>query len=284
MEDPQMSSRLPLPTLIGRRARVAGLAPGRVHLVGAGPGDPDLLTLRAARLLAQADVVVYDNLVSPDVMDLVAPAAQRIYAGKQRARHSMPQESINALLVRLAREGRNVVRLKGGDPFVFGRGGEEMQALVEAGIEVEVVPGITAACGVSCYAGIPLTHRDCAQACVFVTGHLQDGTAGLDWAALARPRQTLVIYMGLGALDEICTRLVAHGMGADMPAAVVEKGTTLDQRVVTGTLTDLAGRVAASGLESPCLIIVGEVVRLRDTLAWFGPAQGVVGAELAFSA
>ena len=305
-----MNSPVDLPALIARRIRPDGAGPGRVYLVGAGPGDPDLLTLRAARLLAQAEVVVYDNLVSPDVMDLVAPTAQRIYAGKQRDRHSMPQESINALLVRLARQGRTVVRLKGGDPFIFGRGGEEMQSLAEAGIAVEVVPGITAACGVSCYAGIPLTHRDCAQACVFVTGHMKappgdrqrspppegesqawggpaldsDGTTGLDWVALARPRQTVVIYMGLGALDEICTQLVAHGMGAEMPAAVVEKGTTLDQRVVTGNLGNLASRVAAGGLESPCLIIVGEVVRLRDSLAWFGPAQGLVAQELAFSA
>jgi uroporphyrin-III C-methyltransferase len=274
-----MNTLVDLPTLIARRARPDGVVPGRVFLVGAGPGDPDLLTLRAARLLAQAEVVVYDNLVSPDVMDLVAPAAQRIYAGKQRDHHSMSQHEINALLVRLARQGRTVVRLKGGDPFIFGRGGEEMQALAEAGITVEVVPGITAACGVSCYAGIPLTHRDHAQACVFVTGHLQDGSAGLDWAVLARPRQTLVIYMGLGALDEICAQLVAHGMSPEMPAAVVEKGTTLDQRVVSGTLRDLAPRVAASGLESPCLIIVGEVVRLRESLAWFGPQE-----ELAFSA
>ncbi|HEY8710041.1 MAG TPA: uroporphyrinogen-III C-methyltransferase [Burkholderiaceae bacterium] len=305
-----MNSAVDLPALIARRAGPHGVAPGRVYLVGAGPGDPDLLTLRAARLLAQAEVVVYDNLVSPEVMDLVAPTAQRIYAGKQRDRHSMPQESINALLVRLTRHGRTVVRLKGGDPFIFGRGGEEMQALAEAGIAVEVVPGITAACGVSCYAGIPLTHRDYAQTCVFVTGHMKalpgdrqrspppegasqawggpaldsDGTTGLDWVALARPRQTVVIYMGLGALDEICTQLVAHGMGAEMPAAVVEKGTTLDQRVVTGNLGNLASRVAAGGLESPCLIIVGEVVRLRDSLAWFGPAQGLVAQELAFSA
>jgi uroporphyrin-III C-methyltransferase len=279
-----MNTLVDLPGLFARRDRHASPEQGRVYLVGAGPGDPELLTVRAARLLANAEVVVYDNLVSPDVMDLVSPSAQRIYAGKQRDRHTMPQESINAMLVRLARQGRNVVRLKGGDPFIFGRGGEEMQVLAEAGIAVEVVPGITAACGVSCYAGIPLTHRDHAQVCVFATGHLQNGSAGLDWAALARPRQTVVIYMGLGALEEICAQLVAHGMGADMPAAVVEKGTTLDQRVVTGTLTDLAARVAASGLESPCLIIVGEVVRLRESLAWFGPAQGIVGEELAFSA
>ena len=258
--------------------------PGIVYLVGAGPGARDLLTLRAQRLLGEADVIVHDRLVSSDVLDMARRDAERIHVGKRRAEHCLPQAEINALLVRLGQEGRRVVRLKGGDPFIFGRGGEEMQALAAAGIAVEVVPGITAACGVSCYAGIPLTHRDHAQSCVFVTGHLQDGTTGLDWAALARPRQTVVIYMGLGALGEICTQLVAHGMGADMPAAVVEKGTTLDQRVVTGTLRDLAARVATSGLASPCLIIVGEVVRLRDSLAWFGPAQDLVGAELAFNA
>lgn len=305
-----MNSPFDLPALIARRARPDGGGPGRVYLVGAGPGDPDLLTLRAARLLAQADVVVYDNLVSPDVMDLVAPGAQRVYAGKQRDRHSMPQESINALLVRLARLGRTVVRLKGGDPFIFGRGGEEMQALAQAGVAVEVVPGITAACGVACYAGIPLTHRDHAQTCVFVTGHTKappgerdrsprpeaasrarrgpaldpQGTTDLDWAALARPRQTVVIYMGLGALDEICTQLVAHGMGAEMPAAVIEKGTTPEQRVVTGNLGNLASLVAARGLESPCLIIVGEVVRLRESLAWFEPAQAMAGEALTLSA
>jgi uroporphyrin-III C-methyltransferase len=279
-----MNSLVDLPTLIARRDRHPANDQGRVYLVGAGPGDAELLTLRAARLLASADVVVYDNLVSTDVMDLVAPGAQRIYAGKQRARHTMPQESINALLVRLARQGRQVVRLKGGDPFIFGRGGEEMQTLIAAGVAVEVVPGITAACGVSCYAGIPLTHRDHAQACLFVTGHLQDGSTGLDWEALARPRQTVVIYMGLGSLGEICAQLVAHGMSAQMPVAVIEKGTTPEQRVVSGTLCDLPTRVADAGLASPCLIIVGEVVRLRDSLAWFGPQPDTVTEALAASA
>jgi uroporphyrin-III C-methyltransferase len=242
---------------------------GRVFLVGAGPGDPDLLTLRAARLLAQADVVVYDHLVGDGVLELINAEAERIYVGKERNHHSMAQGDINALLVRQARQGRQVVRLKGGDPFVFGRGGEELQVLAEHGVAFEVVPGITAACGVASYAGIPLTHRDYAQSCLFVTGHLKDGSCNLDWPALARPRQTVVIYMGLGGLADICAQLIAHGVAPSMPAAVVQQGTTLDQRVVAATLSDLHERVAEAGLQSPCLIIVGEVVRLHDQLAWF---------------
>lgn len=243
--------------------------PGKVFLVGAGPGDPDLLTLRAARLLAQADVVVHDHLVSPEVLELIGESAERIYVGKQRNHHTLTQEDINELLVRLARLGRGVIRLKGGDPFVFGRGGEEMEVLAAAGIPFEVVPGITAACGVSSYAGIPLTHRDHAQSCVFVTGHLKDGSAELDWEGLARPRQTVVIYMGLSGLAQICSQLTLHGLPGHTPAAVVQQGTTIDQRVVVGTLSDLADRVAEEGLRSPCLTIVGEVVRLREKLEWF---------------
>ncbi|MDH4061491.1 MAG: uroporphyrinogen-III C-methyltransferase [Aquincola sp.] len=242
---------------------------GTVHLVGAGPGDPELLTLRAARLLAQADVVVYDHLVGAGVLELLGPQAERVYVGKQRDHHSVPQDQINSLLVQLAREGRRVVRLKGGDPFVFGRGGEELQVLAEAGVAFEVVPGITAACGVAAYAGIPLTHRDHAQSVVFVTGHLKDGSCELDWEALARPRQTVVIYMGLSGLAMICERLAAHGLGADWPAAVVSSGTLSDQRVVVATLGTLGAEVAREGLTSPCLTIVGEVVRLRGELAWF---------------
>jgi uroporphyrin-III C-methyltransferase/precorrin-2 dehydrogenase/sirohydrochlorin ferrochelatase len=252
---------------------------GKVYLVGAGPGDPDLLTLRAARLLAETDAIVYDHLVSPAVLDLAARAAERIYAGKQRSRHTMAQDQINELLVRLALQGKHVVRLKGGDPFVFGRGGEEIEALAERSIPFEVVPGVTAACGVSSYAGIPLTHRDHAQSCLLVTGHLKDGTADLDWAALARPRQTVVIYMGLGALAAICRELVAHGASAETPNAVVQQGTTREQRVVTGTLRSMPARAERSGLRSPCIIIVGDVVRLHDKLAWFEPETATEAAD-----
>lgn len=242
---------------------------GMVYLVGAGPGDPELLTLRTAKLLAKADVVVCDHLIGDGILDMVSTTAERIYVGKQKSRHTVPQEGINALLVRLARQGRQVVRLKGGDPFIFGRGGEEAEALVAEGIPFEVVPGITAASGVACYAGIPLTHRDYAQSCTFTTGHLKDGNLNLDWENLAHARQTVVIYMGLGALPEISRQLIAHGRAANIPSAVIEQGTTCRQRVVTGTLATIPALVAAKGMESPCLIIVGEVVALRDKLQWF---------------
>ena len=240
---------------------------GKVFLVGAGPGDAELLTLRAARLLAAADVVVYDQLVGPDVLALIGAQAERVYVGKQRSRHSLPQAQINALLLRLAAAGREVVRLKGGDPFVFGRGGEELQALAAAGVPFEVVPGITAACGVAACSGIPLTHRDHAQSCVFVTGHLKDDGCDLDWPALARPRQTVVIYMGLSGLQHICAQLVAHGLPPFWPAAVVSSGTLPGEQVVCATLATLPEAVACAGLKSPCLTIVGEVVRLHDELA-----------------
>jgi uroporphyrin-III C-methyltransferase/precorrin-2 dehydrogenase/sirohydrochlorin ferrochelatase len=253
------------------KAELSPPAPGtgRVYLVGAGPGDPDLLTLRAVRLLQQTQAIVYDHLVSPEVLDYVSPDALRIYAGKRRNAHTLRQEEINALLVKLAREGKHVVRLKGGDPFIFGRGGEELETLAAHGISFEVVPGVTAASGVSSYAGIPLTHRDYAQSCLFVTGHLKDGSANLDWPSLVRPRQTVVIYMGLGGLPEICRQMMAHGASAELPIAVVQNGSLETQRVVTGTLANMAERVAQAGLLSPCLTLIGEVVKLHDTLAWF---------------
>jgi uroporphyrin-III C-methyltransferase len=264
-------------------ARVAHMlsrlqAPGRVTLVGAGPGEPDLLTVRAVKVLQAAQVVLYDNLVSDAILALVAQGAERIYVGKEDRRHTMPQEAITELLVRIAQSGRPVVRLKGGDPYVFGRGGEEAQALAEAGIPFEVVPGITAAQGVSAYAGIPLTHRDHAASVVFATGHSKEGGDEPDWAALARPRQTVVFYMGVGALPRICQQLVAHGLRADTPAAVIERATTAQQRVVTGTLLTLPAIAAARAVAAPALIVVGSVVSLHRTLNWYEPVA-VAGAE-----
>ncbi|PTD96680.1 uroporphyrinogen-III C-methyltransferase [Pseudothauera lacus] len=259
---------MPLPELAKVRP---GPQCGHVYLVGAGPGDPELLTLRGARLVAGADAVVYDNLVSPLVVDLAPPEAERIYVGKKAADHTLPQDEINALLIRLAQGGRRVVRLKGGDPFIFGRGGEEMEALVTAGITVEVVPGVTAAAGIAAYAGIPLTHRDHAQSVVFATGFLKDGALELDWPMLARPAQTLVIYMGISRLAEICARLIEHGLPAGTPAAVIERGTTARQRIAVGDLESLAARVAAAGIRPPALTVVGGVVGLYPRLAWFAP-------------
>ena len=242
---------------------------GEVFLVGGGPGDPDLLTFRALRLMQQCDVCVYDKLVSPEVMELVRRDAELIYVGKARDQHTMPQEEINELLARLALEGKRVLRLKGGDPFIFGRGGEEIETLLERGVPFQVVPGITAANGISSYAGIPLTHRDYAQACLFITGHLKDGTLDLDWQAMARPNQTVVVYMGLVGLAQICEKLIEHGVSASMPVAVVQQGTTQRQKVVTATLADLAEKVATAEMKPPCLTIIGEVVKLREKLNWF---------------
>ena len=247
--------------------------PGHVYLVGTGPGDPDLLTVKALRLMQQCDVVLHDNLVTPAIMALVRPEARRIYVGKRRSDHALPQEEISALLARLARDGLRVLRLKAGDPFVFGRGGEEIEVLAREGIAFDVVPGITAALGVAAYSGIPLTHRDCAQACVLVTGNRSDGTLDLDWEALARPHQTLAIYMGFQNLPEICAQLVAHGLAATTPAAIVQQGATPKQRVVSGDLATLPGLAAAAELHPPTLIIGGEVVRLRQRLAWYEEAR-----------
>lgn len=244
---------------------------GEVFLVGGGPGDPDLLTFRALRLMQQCDVCVYDKLVSHEVMELVRRDAELIYVGKARDQHTMPQEEINELLARLALEGKRVLRLKGGDPFIFGRGGEEIETLMQHGVPFQVVPGITAANGVSSYAGIPLTHRDYAQACLFITGHLKDGTLDLDWQAMARPNLTVVVYMGLVGLAQICEKLIEHGVSASMPVAVVQQGTTPRQKVVTATLADLAEKVAAAEIKPPCLTIIGEVVKLREKLNWFEP-------------
>jgi uroporphyrin-III C-methyltransferase/precorrin-2 dehydrogenase/sirohydrochlorin ferrochelatase len=250
---------------------LTGPAQGFVSLVGAGPGDPDLLTLRALRVMQRADAILYDHLVAPALVDLARRGAERIYVGKERDNHALGQDEINALMVRLARQGKRVVRLKGGDPFIFGRGGEEIEALAARGVAFEIVPGVTAAAGAAAYAGIPLTHRDYAQTCVFATGHLKDGSAELDWDALARPRQTVVIYMGVGALAQICAGLVAHGLPAGMPAALVEKATWPGQRVIEGTLASLPAAAAAAAVKPPALLIVGEVVRLRERLAWFEP-------------
>ncbi len=242
---------------------------GEVYLVGGGPGDPDLLTFKALRLMQQADVILYDRLVSEEVMELVRRDAELIYVGKERDNHSVPQDGINQLLVDLAKKGRRVCRLKGGDPFIFGRGGEEIETLAENGVPFQVVPGITAASGCSTYSGIPLTHRDYSQSCRFVTGHLKDGSMNLPWSELAVEQQTIVFYMALKGAQHLSDKLIEHGMRSDMPVALVEKGTTPDHRVWTTTLGELPNVVATQPIKAPTLIIVGEVVKLREKLNWF---------------
>lgn len=257
--------------LLNKLAHAAPGTKGEVYLVGAGPGDPELLTFRALRLMQKAEVVLYDRLVPPAILDMVRRDADKIYVGKAASNHALPQEEINALMVKLALEGKRVVRLKGGDPFIFGRGGEEIQALLEHNIGFEVVPGITAAAGAASYAGIPLTHRDHAQSVVFATGHLQDNSIDLDWQALVQQRQTLVFYMGLSGLGIICRELIKHGMPPDMPVALVEQATTEQQQVVTGTLADIEQKGAL--VKPPALIIVGTVVSLHSQLNWFHNAK-----------
>ncbi len=254
-----------------KEAAVAGDKPpvGEVYLVGTGPGDPDLLTFRALRLMQQADVVLYDRLIGEGILNLVRRDAERIYVGKLPENHSVPQEEIGKMLIRLAQEGKRVLRLKGGDPFVFGRGGEEIEALSENGIAFQVIPGVTAAVGCASYAGIPLTHRDHAQGCMFVTGHEKDGKLDLNWNSMIQPRQTVVVYMGLSSLGAITGGFVANGADPATPAAIIENGTRAGQRVITGTLESLPEQTKEAGIKSPALIIVGSVVTLRDKLSWF---------------
>jgi len=249
--------------------------PGTVYLVGGGPGDPELLTLKAARLIGEADALVYDALVGKAILDLAKPGAEIIYAGKEASRHTLPQEDINLLLVELAKKHRCVVRLKGGDPFIFGRGGEELEILAQHHVPFEVVPGVTAAAGCAAYAGFPLTHRDHAQVLVFATGHLKDGSVNLDWEALARPRQTVVFYMGVSGLGEISRQMMAHGLPPTTPAGVVQQGTTQKQRVVVADLATLEAKVAEAGITTPALIFVGGVLSLQSELSWFHPEEAV---------
>ena len=252
-------------------AAAAGDQPplGEVYLVGTGPGDPDLLTFRALRLMQQTDVVLYDRLIGEGILNLVRRDARRIYVGKLKDNHTVPQDEISNMLIDLARQGKRVLRLKGGDPFVFGRGGEEIEALSDNGIAFQVVPGVTAANGCAAYAGIPLTHRDHAQACVFVTGHEKDGELNLNWESLIQPRQTVVLYMGLSSLDAITSGFLSHGADPATPAAIIENGTRAGQRVITGTLESLQEKALEAGIKSPALIIVGSVVTLRGKLSWF---------------
>lgn len=242
---------------------------GEVYLVGTGPGDPDLLTFRALRLMQQADVVLYDRLIGDGILNLVRRDADRIYVGKMKKDHTLPQDEIGEMMIKLAREGKRVLRLKGGDPFVFGRGGEEISTLADNGITFQVIPGVTAANGCASYAGIPLTHRDHAQGYIVVTGHEQGGELSLDWNTLIQPRRTVVVYMGLSSLAAIMDGCLTHGADPQTPAAVIENGTRPGQRVISGTLASLLEKSRDAHIKSPALIIIGSVVSLRDQLAWF---------------
>ena len=242
---------------------------GEVYLVGAGPGDPDLLTFRALRLMQQADIALYDRLVHPSIIDLIRRDAQKIYVGKQRDNHTVRQEEINDLLVKYAKEGKRVLRLKGGDPFIFGRGGEEIDTLVDNNVSFQVVPGVTSASGCSAYSGIPLTHRDHAQSCIFVTGHLKKGKLELNWDKLIQPNQTIVFYMGLVSIEIICTQLIANGLDPETPCALVQQGTTPDQKVYTSIVKNMSALVKAKKPQAPTIFIIGYVVNLRDKLNWY---------------
>ena len=246
---------------------------GEVYLVGAGPGDPDLLTFRALRLMQQAEVVLYDRLVAPEIVDLCRKDAERIYVGKKRDQHTLPQTEINQLLVDLAKQGKRVLRLKGGDPFIFGRGGEEIDLLSAENIPFQVIPGITAASGCASYAGIPLTHRDYAHTCVFITGHLKDGSMDLNWDTLIQPRQTIAVYMGIVGLEVLCRELIARGMSETMPAALIQQGTTHKQKVYISDLASLPDIPRQHDIQPPTMIIIGEVVKLHENLSWFDPHE-----------
>jgi len=263
-------------------AEAAKTAKGRVALVGAGPGDPDLLTLKAARLIAEAEIVFADRLVGEGVMKLVSPAAQVVPVGKSKGEHSVPQDEIHRRMIEAAKTGKRVVRLKGGDPFIFGRGGEEVEALREAGVDVEVVPGISAALGIAAATQIPLTHRDMAQAVTFVTGHAALGKEpDLDWVALARPNQTVVVFMGLGTADAIAARLISAGRDPATPVAVVENGTRENEVRAFGSLGNIADVVQAGGIQGPALLVIGEVVALAQREAGVGAASKAAKPTLA---
>jgi uroporphyrin-III C-methyltransferase/precorrin-2 dehydrogenase/sirohydrochlorin ferrochelatase len=246
---------------------------GEVYLVGAGPGDPDLLTFKALRLMQRADVVLYDRLIGKGILNLVRRDAERIYVGKLPQEHTVPQSEISRMLLRLAQEGKRVLRLKGGDPFVFGRGGEEIELLAEAGIPFQVVPGITAASGCAAYAGIPLTHRDHAQTCIFVTGHSKDGQIDLDWKVLLQPRQTVAVYMGLEHLAGLMRSFIGKGAAPSLPVALIDNGTRPNQQVLTATLDTIAEKAAKAGVKGPAILIIGSVVRLREKLDWYVPEE-----------